>query len=103
MLFAESENLTLIQKLARFSMKQAGKDYNPSAIHPQTGASIHTLTSSEASMVSSASSGSGRSSVGETARVTVTSTGVSTDAVHSLGARTAKPDGGKELQNGIYV
>ena len=101
-ILAESESLTLIQKLARFSMKQAGKDYNPSAIHPQTGASIHPLTMSETSAMPSAASSCEKGCVGEGTRMNVTSSGTSTDAVHSLPAKTAEPDGGKEVQRGMW-
>ena len=102
-ILAESESLTLIQKLARFSMKQAGKDYNPSAIHPQTGASIHPLTMSETSAMPSAASSCEKGCVGEGTRMNVTSSGTSTDAVHSLPAKTAEPDGGKEVQRGMWL
>nr|KAG5693906.1 hypothetical protein BaRGS_014347 [Batillaria attramentaria] len=42
----ESESLTIIQKLAKFSMTQAGQECDLSAIDPQTGASISIEASS---------------------------------------------------------
>ncbi|KAK7106063.1 dynein axonemal assembly factor 8-like [Littorina saxatilis] len=101
---AGTENLTLIQKLAQFSLKQSGRDYDPSVIDPQTGADIgipttpRTTSTSTTSVTLSAkrdTAGSKTSSAGTSTTLAGSSTKVAVP--EAAGVAGKESSGGKDV------